>query len=459
MLKKILNKIPIQIKFGKKSFANSIFNEDYFKNSVLCNEYYNSSISEQNNLYKNVAPLSTAIDKISDEFKSVQPYLENLNTGELTLKSPLIDKLKNPNSDTTQKEFLRQMASFFEINGSCYLVASAMSDTSEPKEIVAINPNDINIQEDMRDGYPAYYNYYSCNGSITFYRRETKDKFRYFTKDGMQELWHIKNFSIDSTKIEGLSKINSIYYKCRQWLLGGLHNMSMLERGARISLLVSTDNNIPDAQREKVKAELNNKYTGAENSGKIMLLTGGTMNVKEMSQSNKDMDFINLETQAEKSIYSKYQIPLPLVQSDSQTYDNYRQANNIFYNSVILPLVEKMYEELSIFLFPRYKLDITKFSLSYNKSEISGLEAQTLDNLKTLKDTDILNRDELRSLVGYGKTTDGDIFYIPANLIPAGTSIPDAEKKIREYLQKQKDVKGNKVFSDTDIEYAVKESK
>ena len=235
--------------------------------------------------------------------------------------------------------------------------------------------------------------------------------------------------------------------------------MSALERGARISLLVNMDNRITDAQREKVKAELNNKYSGAENSGKIMLLSGGQMSVKEMSQSNKDMDFINLEMQAEKTIYSKYGIPLPLVMTDAQTYDNYRQANNIFYNSVILPLTDKIYEELSIFLFPRYKIDINKFSLGYNKSEIAGLEAQTLENLKLLKDTDILNRDELRALVGYGKTTDGDIFYLPANLIPAGTSIPDAEKKIREYLRKQKDVKGDKLFSDADIEYAVKWSK
>jgi HK97 family phage portal protein len=456
MFKKIFNKFITKGYSGGRTYSSL---DDYIMSSVFCNEYYETGTKEQTNLYKSVAPLSTAIDKIADEFKSVNPYLENLNNGELTLKSPIIELLKNPNIDTTQKELMRQIASLFEIHGNVYLVASAINEKSEPKEINVINPKDINIDESQIDGYPAYYSYHSCNGNINFYRKEFKNKFRYFTKDGMQELWHIKNFNTEKIKLEGFSKINSIYYKCRQWLLGSLHNMSVLERGARISLLVSTDGRLQDQQRELLKSQLNNKYTGAENSGKIMLIEGGQMTVKEMSQSNKDMDFINLEIQAEKAIYSRYNIPLPLVQTDAQTYDNYRQANNIFYNSVILPLLDKIYEELSIFLFPRYKIDINKFSLGYNKSEIAGLEAQTLDNLKILKNTDILNRDELRALVGYGKTTDGDIFYIPANLIPAGTSVPDTEKKIREYLRKQKDTKGNKVFSDDDIEYAVKESK
>lgn len=454
MFKKIFKNFSFKGMFGIGSKTSIPFDQ-LFRN-IFCDAYYKSSVSEQNNLYKNVAPLSTSIDKISDEFKSIRPYIENLNTGELTLKSPLIELLKSPNADTTQKEFMRQIASLFEIHGNVYIVASSVNETSEPKELTVISPLDINISEDMKDGYPAYYTY---DGTINFYRKEFKNKFRFFTKGGIQELWHIKNFGVENLRLEGFSKINSIYYKCKQWLLGSLHNMSMLERGARISLLVSMDGNISDAQREKIKAELNNKYTGAENSGKIMLLTGGQMNVKEMSQSNKDMDFINLETQAEKTIYSKYNIPLPLVMTDSQTFDNYRQANNIFYNSVILPLADKIYEELSIFLFPRYKIDINKFSLGYNKSEIAGLEAQTLTNLETLQRVGILNRDELRALIGYGKTTDGEVFYIPANLIPAGSTIPDAEKKIREYLQKQKDVNGNKIFSDADIEYAVKGSK
>lgn len=457
MFKKIFSNFSIKGIFGSRRSPASI--DDYLRSSIFCNEYYQTSLIEQSNLYKSVAPLSTSIDKIADEFKSIQPHLENDNTGELSLKSPIIELLKSPNADTTQKEFFRQIASLFEIHGNVYIIASSVNETSEPKEITAINPIDITINENETDGYPSHYDYNSCNGNIVFYRREFADKFRYLTKDGMQELWHIKNFGVDDLKIEGFSKINSIYYKCRQWLLGGLHNMSMLERGARISLLVSTDGRVDDKQREKLKADLNNKYSGAENSGRIMLLQGGQMSVKEMSQSNKDMDFINLETQAEKSIYSKYNIPLPLVMTDSQTFDNYRQANNIFYNSVILPLADKIYEELSIFLFPRYKIDINKFSLGYNKSEIAGLEAQTLANLKLLKEVDILNRDELRALVGYSKTTDGDVFYMPANLIPAGSSIPDAEKKIREYLQKQKDVSGNKLFSDDDIEYAVKGSK
>jgi len=458
MLKKLLSKISIKGLFGGSSKSYNNFDE-WIRRSVLCNEYQDTSINEQTNLYRNVAPLATAIDKIADEFKSVQPYLENLSTGELTLKSPVIELLKNPNADTTQKELLRQMVSLFEMHGNCFLAISAINENREPSELTVIQNSNININESQTDGYPASYDYNTCNGSITFYRREFKDKFRYFTKDGMHELWHIKNFGVDNLKLEGFTKVNAIYYKCRQWLLGGLHNMSMLEQGARISLLVSTDNNISDAQREKLKAELSNKYAGAENSGKIMLLTGGQMSVKEMSQSNKDMDFINLETQAEKSIYSKYNIPLPLVQTDSQTYDNYRQANNIFYNSVILPLVDKMYEELSIFLFPRYKIDVNKFSLGYNKSEIAGLEAQTLANLKILKDTDILVDNELRALIGYGELTDGDVKYRPANLLPSGTVVPDAEKNIRDYLLKQKDVNGNKLYSDTDIEYAVKGSK
>jgi len=449
-------------KYFKKSnsvsrYSSALIN-DYLRGIGSCDGYYETVISEQSTLYKNVAPLATAIDKISNEFKGINPYLENLITGEFTSDSPIINLLKNPNVDTTQKELMRQISSLFEIHGNVYLVASALNEVSEPKELTVISPIDITIHENQTDGYPDYYNYNSCAGVLTFYRREFKDKFRYFTIDGMRELWHIKNFGVDNIKLEGFSKINSIYYKCRQWLLGGMHNMSMLERGARISLLVSMDGNISSDQREKIKAELNNKYTGAENSGKMMLLTGGTMNVKEMSQSNKDMDFINLELQSEKSIYSKYEIPLPLVQTDKQTFDNYRQAVNVFYNSVILPLADKIYEELSIFLFPRYKIDVSKFSLGYNKSEISGLETQTLSNLKILKDTDILTRDELRSLVGYGKTTDGDVLYIPANLIPAGTTIPDSQKKIREYLSRQKNVDGSKSFSDEDIEDAIERS-
>ena len=136
----------------------------------------------------------------------------------------------------------------------------------------------------------------------------------------------------------------------------GRWNKALLDNSARPSgALVyapKEGGNLTEEQFDRLKAELEEGYSGAARAGRPLLLEGG-LDWKAMGLTPKDMDFIEAKHSASRDIALAFGVPPMLLGiPGDNTYANYQEANRAFYRMTVLPLVARTAKELSAWLAP-----------------------------------------------------------------------------------------------------------
>lgn len=92
-------------------------------------------------------------------------------------------------------------------------------------------------------------------------------------------------------------------------------------------------------QIERLKAELEQGFTGPARAGRPMVLEGG-LDWKTMGMSPSDMDFTQCRREASRDIALAFGVPPMLLGiPGDNTYSNYAEANRAFWRQTVIPLV------------------------------------------------------------------------------------------------------------------------
>jgi HK97 family phage portal protein len=183
----------------------------------------------------------------------------------------------------------------------------------------------------------------------------------------------------------------------------GRWNKALLDNSARPSgALVyapKDGGNLTEDQFDRLKAELEDGYSGAQRAGRPLLLEGG-LDWKAMSLTPKDMDFIEAKNSASRDIALAFGVPPMLLGiPGDNTYANYREANRAFYRLTVLPLVGRTAKDLSNWLSPLFGDDPR---LGYDTDQVEGLAADRDALWARIGAADFLSDAEKREAVGYG---------------------------------------------------------
>jgi HK97 family phage portal protein len=393
--------------------------------------------------------LSDAIDRRAEEVESVEPVVQNVKTKEFVPNHPVLELLKNPNPVDTFATFLNRMVVFFDATGNTYLLSTG-GVKKPPLELFAASPATISVEQAM-DGFVSKFSRSDVGTSEVYLRYSIDGKFRYYSNAENsavnQELRHVKRFSTRGslTALRGASLAQSIYFDIEQFINAGQHNLSTLKRGATPSGLLTLDTELSemlsDEQRESLKEQLQNYYSGAENAGRTGFIDA-PIKWQQMSQTNKDMDFLQLKRDTESMIYKRFKIPLPFVSEETMTMANRESARLDFYQDAILPLLNRIYSELTMFLMYRYP-GSEDLIITYDISKIPALEPRKLDQVGKLKSLDVLSTNEIRSMVGEDVVVGGDEILVPTTLMPltevtvlsADSTDPEKQKKFVEAMK------------------------
>lgn len=403
--------------------------------------------------YNNVAPISIGIDLISEEFEVIEPFVfdqENQEYDDSDETQALLSLLKMPNADTTMGEFMGNIARFFQITANAYVIATGKDIDKPPMELFTVPSQNVAVYGGTDDPFADYYIVNSARGSYRFNRAES-DNIRYVNNQINAELLHIKSFNTDSgqSNLTGRSKLNSIYLEIEQYYYSGKHNLSTLKNGVTSSGALISEEPLTDDQREKIRQEILSKKQGADNAGSLFIFDRGKFDFKEMSKSLKDMDFRNLKLDVSLDVYNRLKIPLPLVSTKNQKYDNMFQAKLSLYDNAVLPLTKKIYEELSLFLLPRFDLDTNQYKITYNPHTIPIMQEREINKAFEISKMGILTINEMRALFGYDGVDGGDVIYQPFNLVPIGSS-DDADSKSKR-LKNFRTIMGKYNYDDKEI--------
>lgn len=182
----------------------------------------------------------------------------------------------------------------------------------------------------------------------------------------------------------------------------GRWNKALLDNSARPSgALVyapKEGGNLTDEQFDRLKAELEEGYSGATRAGRPLLLEGG-LDWKAMGMTPKDMDFIEAKHSASRDIALAFGVPPMLLGiPGDNTYANYQEANRAYYRLTILPLVARIAKELSAWLGPAFGGGLR---LWYDADRVEGLSGERDALWARVGAATFLSDDEKRDAVGY----------------------------------------------------------
>lgn len=385
----------------------------YAFSNIKCYQYYIES-----------SPLFTAIDRIVPEIESIRPLIFDKRNQVFIDDHPLLDKLKNPNTNLTWSEFVGQFATNFLISGNNFAYATNRPGKIDepPLEVFIENPQTINILPDPRDGLAGTYQVTDSYNNVKFYRDDLGFRFldNKNRREAEREIYQTKTFSPyvgQWQRLWGLSRIYPIYFELEQFRESSVHNLSLLEKGGRPSGIIYLDNEVSDKEAQRIQQQVSQAYQGSNNAGRIIVVASNDGKFQEMSINNKDMDFLELKKNITNTIFNIYKIPIPLVSPDTMTLANYTIAQLALYDGAVLPLMSKILQELTDFLMPRYD-DSGDLTLAYDPREIPALQERHTQQIINLKNTEALSKNETRALMKLDPVDGGDKVYRSSTLVP-----------------------------------------
>ncbi|MDH3325162.1 MAG: phage portal protein [Gammaproteobacteria bacterium] len=394
--------------------------------SFLSAGYSGATAASALRIYSTSSAVFIPVDLISEAFSSIDPVIE-IN-GEIIDIHPALDRLKQPNPFSTKKQLFKALAVEKLVTGECFPVAVG-NPNRPPLELYAISPTNTNPVQGV-DGAPQSYQVTGQTLTGVYNRVSDKSRVR-FIADGLKEVQHIRGYSVKNNSLmRADSPLIAASQEARQHILGNNHNINILEKGGRVSLVFHFEDDMDEDMFENTRARVRSQYGGTQGEA-IGVTAGPKMDIKNIGATNLDMDFLNLHESARNACAQTYHVPLALMTVDAATLDNYKQAITSLYDWAVLPLADSLFAGLTQLLLPRYDLDILNAKITYDKKKITALTARTLEELAARVALNLETDNELRPMLGREQIGSiGDVIRKPANMIPVDSDLFTTDAKL-----------------------------
>lgn len=400
-----------------KSFSGAYSGGLY--NFLLGSAYGGVTPTGAMELYRSSSSLADAVDLIATEIEKIKPVLR-LPDGTLDETFDILNLLKTPNGYEGFDEFIGQVSRHWLLTHNSLVYAEG-AKSQPPTELWAVKPQAVSPQENTNDGYPQQFSVNTGMGKGNYSRITNNRKKGWLFLDGnLRQVYNIAGFSSRSNNIRADSPLEAISTEINQQIAGRTHNLALLRNGARVSLVAVFKDDLQDEQLQTRSQALNEGLAGAHNAGNIAVVNSEDLEFKEMSLSNKDMDYLNLDDVARKAIYNRYKIPLPLIDTAASTLNNMEQSVFHFYDRAVLPNFQRVYSGLGKMLLPRYGLDPSQYSITYNSNDIESLRIRKLEELGKMTKDKAIPSNEYRTAMGLKSLEGGDVIYHSATQVPMG---------------------------------------
>lgn len=303
--------------------------------------------------------------------------------------------LNKPNPMTAGADFATEIISSLLLFGNSYILAGGKNDIT-PTSLYLLPAKQMEVI--LESGSPVGYRYRHIKGENVYPIHKMKSSCR---------VLHLKNYH-SSDAIYGLSCLEAASMSIETHNQASRWNYSLLKNGARPSgalIMKDSDGYLSDEQFERLKAQLYERYSGASNSGKPLLLEGG-LDWREMSISPKDMDFIESKNAAAREIALAFGVPPQLlgIKGDN-TYSNMQEARLGLWEETIIPLLDKVSNALTHWLANFYHEDLV---IDFDRDAISALTDKRENLWSKIAASNFMTINEKRAYVGLGPIEGGE---------------------------------------------------
>ena len=173
---------------------------------------------------------------------------------------------------------------------------------------------------------------------------------------------------------------------------------SFLNNGAAPSGVIESERPLTEAHTLDLKTQLANKFVGAVNAGRPLVLEGG-MSWKAISLSPEDSELLETRKFGVVEICRLFQVPPPIIQAyENNTFTNAAQAGLWFATFCLAPWARRIEAEFARSVFPtgselELELDLSGF--------LRGDPETRWNAHKIAIETKVLDPDEVRQMEGW----------------------------------------------------------
>ena len=360
-------------------------------------------------LYKTVGTLAKVVDLIADKVAQLTPIVE-IN-GAVVENSPVMAALNMPGYTRTRRKLIKELTVQELVTGTGFLAFEGNIKFAPMAMDVYLTSNMTSLEGP--DGWPAHYQLSEPRRSYVFGRQQYRADMRFIANEFM-EVVAIFDAQAD-VKGMGLSRLQAIRTDVDLKLSSLQHNTSMMKRGATLSGVLNYKDTIPPEVSEAIMQDFRRTVSGAANAGGVLLTSGSEFDFKQMSQTNKDMDWANLVKIVDDSIVARYGVPTTLYDNSAQTYDNYATAIGQLYEGSVIPCFDRIYGSIANALTRRTGQFV---EIRHNKLEVEALAVRAVERAAKLHSEQLVTTNEAREIVGYEPIVGGDQVLGPPGLEP-----------------------------------------
>jgi HK97 family phage portal protein len=353
-----------------------------------------------------------AINKIADAVASVKWTVWR---GEQELiEHPLLELLHSPNPMQSGPQYMRAKIGFLMIAGNGY--EEAVEANGQVRELYQLRPDRMKVVPGS-NGFPKEY-VYKVGGREVHFPVEP---------DFSSAVRHLRMFNpLDDWY--GMSPIEAGAYAIDQHNLSMTWMQALLQNSARPSgaLVVTGDKDLSDDQFNRLKAQMESEYQGAQNGGRPLLLEGG-LDWRQMGLSPADMGIIETKYSSARDVCLALGVPPQLLGiPGDNTYSNYQEARLAFWEDTVMPLLDMIGEDWNAWLGEPQGV--------YLKPDLDQIPA-IADKRNTLWEmadrASDLTINERRAMKGYEPIQGGDVLLVGLGQVPLSDasepiSAPDA---------------------------------
>jgi HK97 family phage portal protein len=345
---------------------------------------------------------------------------------------PFLDLMQSPNPEQDWQSLITALVSHYKITGNLYCERTN-EDMLERMELYAHRPDRITVVPD-ETGVPAAYKY-RCGGAERDFQMDPAKQVR--------PLLHLKTFNplndwYGQSPLDACAWAIDLHNNYSSHTLGMLQNSgspsgALVFEGSEAGGMTLDPDNF-----ERLLARIRGEERGYDRTGSRMVLDGGKYSWLQMGLDQEKMQALDGKNQAAREIAFTLGVPPMLLGiPGDNTYSNYQEARQAFYQETVIPLARMLVRAFQHWFAKSLGKGVT---IEANIDELDALAEVRAQQWDRIEKSTTLSLNEKRDALGYEPVDGGDEHYTSAGQIPLSmaTDVAEADQARQDAALKQK---------------------
>jgi HK97 family phage portal protein len=357
-------------------------------------------------LSRNIAQLPIKVyDRVSDTER------RRVNDG------PLVFTLDRPAPNVTRTRWVSEMVSDLAVYGNSYHVKVRSDDGRIA--LVRIPPKMVTVLGNWirPDSYEV-----AGTSSKKIYKAD-------------QVLHIVHGYNPEDQRV-GLSPLTTLRQVLAEQAAAGKYREQYWKNAARMSGVIERPAGSPawsDAARSRFRAEWEATYTGANASGKTVVLEEG-MAFKPVAFNARDSQYMESFQLTREIVATAYGIPIGLLGLGSFTYASLSEQHRQLYADCLAPWIVMIQEELEAQLLPEFGTTEGLYIEFDVDAKLQGSIEERARIFQSSVGGPYVTRNEARAKLNLSPVEGGDELIVPLNVITGGQASPQDSVPVERLL-------------------------